>query len=649
MSPRCPRLVVWQGAAPDSASRLEQRMGFMLKPVVSTLLSGLWQTSSEFSAEVIYGGGPGERLQHMTASLVKSDLFIWVGLWRLVTDGESVLRNLTERGVHTVFYSTDAADMAAAAPGWACRLNSRLMVSEVWEYSHSTIDFCRRYGGGLRHVTRYVPPGFVLDDNSSDGGHVDSGDGGGGDAGGDGSGAGGDGGQRRRHELPRQPQRQQLVMLGALTYPPRVGCFQALSASLASTVGRSGDSGSLLVSFNDVWSDAAMGGCLRRGYRHFVNLHKDCGASRDCETLRFAQLLNAGAHSILSDRCHPEDEKEWQGLVTFANRSHLATAFLLRSGSASLSFSASAHVTAADISAEEALAVRRRRLLFSQRLSPARIFRRAQIDALISRLATAAAYSSSSLACAPRHRALQSQRSPLIAPSPMLDEGCRSDAFEYRASHRLMQKKQSPQSQSPQSPQSQAQQQQQQQQRSERTERAHHDSPSSDQAWPNKQRARPQQPPTSSTPEMPSQHVDCAVAVPHPLDASPIRSPQAVHSALAARIRGKDVAEIGTRNGDGMQCFARVVRSAVAIELDAKYCAALRARAASLAEELNGTTYTVACEPYQSSDRLDADIVTWWEEGPHLFNAQVLAQLRRAQVSSSCCRNRQGPLPLQVR
>ena len=48
--------------------------------------------------------------------------------------------------------------------------------------------------------------------------------------------------------------------------------------------------------------------------------------------------------------------------------------------------------------------------------------------------------------------------------------------------------------------------------------------------------------------------VDCTELVPHPVDVVPMRSAQAVHSALATRFRHKDIVEIGTRNGDVCSC-----------------------------------------------------------------------------------------------
>ena len=52
--------------------------------------------------------------------------------------------------------------------------------------------------------------------------------------------------------------------------------------------------------------------------------------------------------------------------------------------------------------------------------------------------------------------------------------------------------------------------------------------------------------------------IDSATSV-SPVDPSPIRSPQVVHSVMANEFfAGKSVVEIGTRNGDGIACFARV-------------------------------------------------------------------------------------------
>ena len=123
--------------------------------------------------------------------------------------------------------------------------------------------------------------------------------------------------------------------------------------------------------------------------------------------------------------------------------------------------------------------------------------------------------------------------------------------------------------------------------------------------------------------------VDCSTLV-TPVDVAPIRSPQRVHSVIARHVQGKRVVEIGTRNGDGMCCMSQVASSAVAVELDAKYCDKLRARA----DALNSTgahSFTVVCEDYRKARGLDADVFTWWQEPPHLGNPTVLTMLRGLQ------------------
>ena len=127
---------------------------------------------------------------------------------------------------------------------------------------------------------------------------------------------------------------------------------------------------------------------------------------------------------------------------------------------------------------------------------------------------------------------------------------------------------------------------------------------------------------------------DCAAAV-APVDATPIRSPQAVHTAMLPHIAGKELVEIGTRNGDGMTCFSRVTRSAIAVELSRPYCDHLTKRSTENAGR--GPAWTVLCQDYRSATRLDGDVFTWWQQYPHLRNMQVLLALRRSprRISNS--------------
>jgi hypothetical protein len=53
------------------------------------------------------------------------------------------------------------------------------------------------------------------------------------------------------------------------------------------------------------------------------------------------------------------------------------------------------------------------------------------------------------------------------------------------------------------------------------------------------------------TRRQPSAPINCSALVAQPYDVAPIRSPQAVHTFLAAHFQGRRIFEIGARNGDG--------------------------------------------------------------------------------------------------
>lgn len=118
-------------------------------------------------------------------------------------------------------------------------------------------------------------------------------------------------------------------------------------------------------------------------------------------------------------------------------------------------------------------------------------------------------------------------------------------------------------------------------------------------------------------------HIDCTEAIDRPVDTSPYRSPQAVHSIIARRSAGLSVVEIGTRNGDGMSCFAVGAHQATAVEISPHYCRRLEARAQRLWASGLNHTFSVVCSDYRAA-RLDADIFTWWQQHPHLVNLPVL-------------------------
>ena len=118
--------------------------------------------------------------------------------------------------------------------------------------------------------------------------------------------------------------------------------------------------------------------------------------------------------------------------------------------------------------------------------------------------------------------------------------------------------------------------------------------------------------------------VDCKTVVSSPVDTAPIRSPQEVHGVIAAKILNRKIVEIGTRNGDGMACFAKFASDATAIEYDETYCKKLEQRGSR--ESLR---FEVRCQDFYLAD-LDADFITWWQQYP-LTNIAALARLKQLQ------------------
>ena len=70
-----------------------------------------------------------------------------------------------------------------------------------------------------------------------------------------------------------------------------------------------------------------------------------------------------------------------------------------------------------------------------------------------------------------------------------------------------------------------------------------------------------------------------------PVDVPPVRSAQVLHDVLARELASSSVLEIGARNGDSIECFARAARAASVIEAAPSYCNTLQDRARRLHEQ----------------------------------------------------------------
>lgn len=116
---------------------------------------------------------------------------------------------------------------------------------------------------------------------------------------------------------------------------------------------------------------------------------------------------------------------------------------------------------------------------------------------------------------------------------------------------------------------------------------------------------------------------NCAERV-RTMDVSPIRSPQSVHTFLLPWLQGKEVVEVGTRNGDGMECFAQVASKATAVEMDRQYCDVLKKRSRRIR-----WGFKTLCGKLQQFPEVDADVFTWWLGGS--LDKECLMYLREQQ------------------
>ena len=127
--------------------------------------------------------------------------------------------------------------------------------------------------------------------------------------------------------------------------------------------------------------------------------------------------------------------------------------------------------------------------------------------------------------------------------------------------------------------------------------------------------------------DAPANDVHCHQLVPKPFDVVPIRSPQHLHTILARKFVGRNIVEIGTRNGDGVNCFSQVANHTVAIEMLPPYCSNLRKRVEPAPGGKKPAQYEVICTMYQKAPAAvwtDVDFVTWWIEGGLRSNIAAL-------------------------
>jgi len=323
------------------------------------------------------GKGPLELFQSgLLDTLGAGDVFVWVGVanfeWKWSSTDkhfwpQDALRNLTAKGVLTVFYSTESY---ISMP---CTEKRMLPVREIWEYTQSNVLCCPDDPSAAR--VRYVPPGYVprpvLAGSSS--------------------------------TVATSTKPPRLVFFGSASgwYWLRNKCLSRVTSGLAASWAAE-DAPSLraaqalshrcltsgcqscnsshcpVITQHGIGNDQAWDRVVAT-QRYHLNVHKACEwglaeseptvSNSSCESFRLAALLSAGAE-VFSERCHAADEKEYEGFVRFLPIPEMAAAVM---GS----------WRAAQPSGPGVPSSRERADQFARRFAPAAIFERAGLPAVL--------------------------------------------------------------------------------------------------------------------------------------------------------------------------------------------------------------------------------------------------------------------------
>ena len=303
------RVLIWHD------ERMDGHLSFMLYPVVATLVAGF---RNALGWQIRAGVGRSMRLNHELSELRSGDLFIWVGPFSLTTRPSMPFRRLRARGVRTVLYSTE--------PRRWCPYRTKL-VDEVWDFGWAGLEGCmtscqQRFPepfNGTRYATfeciggvqrdspmltlRFIPPGYLPPPPEPAPSAV----------------------RTTRLAVGTGSACARLRFLGAIDHRHRLQpgqartlCFDKLRAVLHER----------LVQTYDAWEDEPLAQILHTD-QFYLNLHKGCeAAGRSPVTFRVSRILSMpGGRMILSERCHPFDEAEFNGTVHFMPQEAIPSVF----------------------------------------------------------------------------------------------------------------------------------------------------------------------------------------------------------------------------------------------------------------------------------------------------------------------------------
>ena len=349
-------------------------LGFMFAPVRKTLIAGVqalggarWHVSESL---IPMKGGESITLrrQHIAEavlpSLRKGDIFCWLGLH---ASREAPWQALKQLRVWRVYFQTEPWTYGSGSCAELQWLQSTDAVDEVWFYSRSNMRHCTALlwqNGTKPPYMRFVPPGAVASNMKSNDSTTSI----------------------HGHDAPDSGALRRWTFFGDLhssTAIRRRRCVDSLhreahlmDASLPT-----------VQPVYKLWSESAVCALMHRS-AFFLNLHKTCNSSsppatvKPVEAFRMALLLDSAARCgsgehgasstppvlILSETSDPQDEEDWEGIVSFAPIAELPSAY--------------ARLTQMDSARKNRLA-QEQGAQFRLRFAPASILRRAQVDELL--------------------------------------------------------------------------------------------------------------------------------------------------------------------------------------------------------------------------------------------------------------------------
>eukprot|EP00419_Tripos_fusus_P051356 CAMPEP_0172840790 /NCGR_PEP_ID=MMETSP1075-20121228/29571_1 /TAXON_ID=2916 /ORGANISM="Ceratium fusus, Strain PA161109" /LENGTH=293 /DNA_ID=CAMNT_0013684685 /DNA_START=125 /DNA_END=1002 /DNA_ORIENTATION=- len=241
-------------------------------PFYATLVAGF---SAYHNAELLVVDqrslNSSDQLAEMSATveqlgLQNGDMFIWIG--NVYAGLEQVpWAAMYDKGVHTVYVQTE--------PVGDCLPVKDVMVREIWDYSFKNIEKCRNEGREAEvkgqdtwPTLRFVPSGFLQ------------------------------GWKQANHSRSWPPP----TFFGSANSRP---CFNAVQATF----------GNQIQVNNDVWNQLQFDTFIDSP-TIFIDIPKFCESGSPIAISRLTLLLSAGAH-IITMNSNPDDQKNFEGLVTF--------------------------------------------------------------------------------------------------------------------------------------------------------------------------------------------------------------------------------------------------------------------------------------------------------------------------------------------